>query len=149
VLGVETTLAPESAQGAVLGTTAVVDASSLITDSDVGAPVFDDIAHEFLVQVYAALAPTPAVLDRVRWVVDREKPAHTTYQLCVIDARMRVGVQARLGIDAIVGGPPRPAPLDGTRELGVDTVLPDETARRRRVSLIGVDARVGSRSTLA
>jgi hypothetical protein len=38
----------------------------------------------------------------VRAVLDREKPAHTVYSLRAIGARMRVGVQSRLGIDTIV-----------------------------------------------
>ncbi len=36
----------------------------------------------------------------------------TTYDLLVIDSAMRVGQQARLGIDTIVGGPPPPLVVD-------------------------------------
>ena len=151
-LGFDTILTAESPDGAVLGATAVVDRSALIDAASYGAPVFADVANRFTVQVYAAQLPADggeaAALDSIRSVLDREKPAHTTYELCVIDARMRVGAQARLGIDTIVGGPPRPAPMDGTLELGADTVLADESARRRRMSVMGEDARVGVRSTL-
>jgi phage tail-like protein len=152
VLGVDTMLTSESPDGAVLDDTAIVDHSALVDAGRYGAPVFAGVANRFTVQVYAAELPTDGVsaaLDRVRSVLDREKPAHTTYDLCVIDARMRVGDQARLGIDTIVGGPPRAEPFDGTLELGADTVLADESPRRRRMSVMGQDARVGVRSTLA
>ena len=40
-------------------------------------------------------------------MIEREKPAHTAYHLCVIEPRMRVGSQARIGVDAIIAqGPP-------------------------------------------
>jgi hypothetical protein len=58
-------------------------------------------------------------------VLDREKPAHTTYHLCVIEPRMRVGLQSIVGVDAIVGGAPTGSAFDGTHELGIDMVLPD------------------------
>ncbi len=152
VLGFDTILTAESPDGAVLGTTAVVDRSALINAEDYGAPVFADIANRFTVQVYAAELPPGGEstgLDSVRSVLDREKPAHTAYDLCVIDARMRVGAQARLGIDTIVGGPPAAEPLDGTLELGADTVLAGESAHRERMAVMGQDARVGVRSILA
>ena len=38
-------------------------------------------------------------------IIEEEMPAHTTYHLCLIEPRLRVGYQARLGIDTIVAGP--------------------------------------------
>ncbi|MCL4852827.1 MAG: hypothetical protein KJZ78_15810, partial [Bryobacteraceae bacterium] len=67
--------------------------------------------------------------------IDREKPAHTEYELCVIGPQMRVGIQARVGIDSIVAAGPRgaatgkplgdgvlaapPSPEDGDQTPGV------------------------------
>ena len=40
---------------------------------------------------------------QVAAVVEREKPAHTDATLCPVYPRMRVGVQATLGVDSVVG----------------------------------------------
>lgn len=122
-LGFDTMLAAGSPDGAILGVSAPVDRSSLIRAEDRGAPVFDERAHRFSVRVYAAELSGTDGLERVRDVIDREKPAHTTYHLCPIEARARVGAQARLGIDAIVGGPRLPTALGTAGRLGDDMAL--------------------------
>jgi phage tail-like protein len=43
------------------------------------------------------------VRARVERIVEREKPAHTEAMLCPVLPRLRVGVQASLGVDAAVG----------------------------------------------
>jgi phage tail-like protein len=146
-LGFDTVLASAAAQGAVVGTTALVDRSHLIGEEELGAPAFDDVAHRFAVQVYAAELTGPDPLDRVREVLDREKPAHTTYHLCAIEPRMRVGFQARVGIDAVVGGPPEPGVLGGARRLGSDTVLGGTPESDSIGGIVG-GARVGAGATL-
>jgi phage tail-like protein len=103
LLGFATMLAPGPLDGAVLGTTATVDQSHMTTGQDFGAALFEDVAHRFCVSVYCSELTSTDTLSKVQEVIDREKPAHTTYQLCVIEPALRVGVQARLGIDAIVG----------------------------------------------
>ena len=148
-LGFDTALAPPGAQEAVLGSSAVVNRARLRAPQETATLVLDGDAHRFCVQVYAAEAPTPDSVSRVRRVVDREKPAHTVYHLCVIQPRMRVGFQARVGIDAIVGGPYDPGMWSEPRQLGVDTVLADIGARRAPIDRIGGSARVGSGATLA
>jgi phage tail-like protein len=106
-LGFTTMLAPAQLQGAVVGTSATLDQSHLTQGEDFGAVLFEDLAHRFCVQVYCAELIRPGALEDVRAVIEREKPAHTDYHLRVIEPRMRVGVQARVGIDAIIAqGPP-------------------------------------------
>lgn len=120
-LGFSTQLASASAEGAVLDATATLDASHLTRGERFGAALFEDVAHRFCVDVYCADLRHPRVLDDVRAVLDREKPAHTVYSLRTIDARMRVGVQARIGIDAIVARGPAPAAVGavlGSARLG-------------------------------
>jgi phage tail-like protein len=102
--GINTVLAPAQAQGAVAGTSATLGRSHLSRGDDFGASLFEDVAHDFCVQVYCAELTRPGSLEDVRTLLDREKPAHTRYCLSVIEPRMRVGVQGRIGIDAIVGG---------------------------------------------
>ena len=101
-LGFTTALAPAQLAGAVLGTTSTLDRSHLTSDDMPGAALFDDVAHQFCVQVYCADLTRPGALAAAREVLEREKPAHTDYHLCVIEPRCRVGAQARVGIDAII-----------------------------------------------
>ena len=147
-LGVSTMLADASPDGAVLGATARVNRSSLIHEEDRGAPVFDERAHRFTVRVYAAELSGTDGLDRVRGVIDREKPAHTTYHLCAIEARARAGAQARLGIDAIVAGPPLATSLGGSARLGNDMALGDTPGGKHVGSALGKGARVGIQATV-
>jgi hypothetical protein len=142
-------LAPAHAQGSVVGTTATVGQSHLISAEEYGAPLFEDVAHSFCVQVYAVDLPDPGALDRVRAVIEREKPAHTRYHLCPIAARMRVGFQARLGIDAIVAGPPPDLRLDVPHELGQSTILSAVTGKGRPGTRLGEGARLGRSTRLA
>jgi phage tail-like protein len=108
-LGFSTMLAPGPLEGAVLGSTAVVDQSHMTTGENLGAALYEDVAHRFCVHVYCSELTRPGALETVRAVIEREKPAHTAYELCVIEPAMRVGVQARIGFDTIVAAGPPPA----------------------------------------
>ncbi len=122
VLGADTMLAVAHAEGAVVGTTATLGQSHLIAEDEYGAPLFAETAHHFCV---STLAPgDPGTLALLREVIEREKPAHTTFDLCAIGADLRVGFQARIGIDAIVAGPPQPLVMGGPGLLGFGTALP-------------------------
>ncbi len=103
-LGFSTMLAPASAAGAILDGTSVLDASDLTAPDDpFGSALFDDVAYRFQVEINAGELTRVGAIDSVRAVIDREKPAHTICDLCVIHPRMRVGSQCRVGIDAIIG----------------------------------------------
>ena len=116
-LGFGTALAPAAAQGAVLGTTATLDASSLVAEEDFGTPLFEDVAHRFCVGVHARDVAGPGAREALERLVDRERPAHTAAHVCVVEPRGRVGAQARVGVDAVVAGPPPPLAL-GRAPLG-------------------------------
>ncbi len=112
-LGFDTMLIAGPADGAVVGVTAVVEASSLTGGANTGAPLFADLAHRFHVAVVPNPGRAVTSLDaQLRALVDTEKPAHTVYTLCVAGPQARVGTQARVGIDAIVAGPATPLDLD-------------------------------------
>lgn len=120
-LGFTTMLAPGPAQGAVVGTSATLNQSNLTEDVDLGAALFDDLAHKFCIQVYCAELNRPGAMAALQAVIAREKPAHTECHVCGIDARMRVGVQTRVGIDTVVAAGPPVAELGkqlGTGALG-------------------------------
>ncbi|MCU0526263.1 MAG: phage tail protein [Elainella sp. Prado103] len=147
-LGFNTRLVPAQAQGAVLDTTALLDQSHLIRDEDYGAPLFEDIAHHFCVQVYAAESNRPVTLTKIQQILDREKPAHTTYQICPIEARMRVGFQAQIGIDTLIGQPPSQMLLNQPQALGWNTVLAEAPDQSPAAGVIGKNIRIGLHKSL-
>jgi hypothetical protein len=116
----------------------VLDQSQLIADSDYGVPLFEDVAFQFSVLVYRGQVNCPATLALVQSVIDREKPAHTTSQLCILEPAMRVGFQARLGIDTVVGGEPAAMRLGDASTLGAATVLGGQPPGR-----VGFNSRLG------
>lgn len=110
-LGFDTMLASAEAQGAVLGTTATLDRSHLITNAEFGAPLFTDVAHRFVVMVYQNAVSSPQRLVDLHAIIERDQPAHTVYQLCVIQPALRIGLQSTVGIDTVVAGPSPATPL--------------------------------------
>jgi phage tail-like protein len=119
ILGFSTGLASAAPQGAVIGSTSVLDQAHLITQNELGAPLFEAVAYQFSVLVYSGEIQCGGKLAAVQAVVENEKPAHTLYHLCVVEPQMRVGFQSRLGIDTVVAGPAGPS------RLGVaDTATP-------------------------
>jgi phage tail-like protein len=143
VLGWTTMLAPAQPQGAVVGTSADLDQSHLIDTDQFGAPLFTDVAYQFSVQVLRGQLNCPETLARIRAVLDREKPAHTAYQLCIVEPLMRVGFQCRVGIDTVVGGPRRSLSLGSDQILGQGSLLagPPES-RLGDGSLLGKSTRL-------
>jgi phage tail-like protein len=140
VLGVSTMLASAQPQGAVLGTTATLDYSHLITNEEFGAPLFESVAHQFSVQVYRSQLHCADTLAELRGIVESEKPAHTDYHLCIIEPRMRVGFQSRVGIDAVIGGPPMQTRLGEGSELVLGGEPPGQIGENSR---LGMTTRVG------
>jgi phage tail-like protein len=139
-VGATTVVAPANSQGAVLGTTAILGGSDVIAPEQMGVPVFADIVNRFCVQVYAAQVEDPSILGAINQVVARQAPAHTLAHVCLIQPAMRVGHQARLGIDTIVGGPTPDMRLDASSIIGLNAVLANLPPRSERV---GFGLRVG------
>jgi hypothetical protein len=117
---------------------AVVGESTPLAASEFGDGLFGDYAHLFTVVAPAGSCQDAAARAALREVIEAEKPAHTDYHLCFVEPRMRVGFQARLGIDAVVAKGPPPLRLDGTR-LGHDSYLDDAPEGTR----LGARARLG------
>jgi phage tail-like protein len=136
VLGVGTVLAAAEPQGAVAGSTAVLDGSYLSPQAEYARPLFDEVAHRFTVRVYRGARYSDEVASAVRVFLDRERPAHTAYHVCVVEPMFRVGVQARVGVDAIVAGPVAPTVLDDAGAAAV--VLGGDPAGK-----VGISSSVG------
>ena len=113
VLGVTTMLAAAEPQGAVLGSTATVNRSHLIGNDEYGVPLFDDVAHRFVVRLYEGAALSDERLRARDGACSNASGRHTRTTSCAASTRsFEIGVQSRIGIDAIVGGAPLPAALD-------------------------------------
>lgn len=139
-LGFTTMLATGSASGAILDSTALLDGSNL-TDpgGPFGAALFEDVAYRFCVQINAGELKRPGALAAVRDVIDREKPAHTVCELCIVQPAMRVGTRARIGVDTVVAGP-REAQLGACLDQVVLAARDrpcDETGRDGKISKQG------------
>jgi phage tail-like protein len=118
---------------------AVVGEAGPLEVRELGKPLFLDAAHRFTVFLPAYRAENGALRKEVRRIIDGEKPAHTDYHLCLIEPDLRVGFQAQVGIDTIVGGSPPPLRLDAAR-IGMETNLPAAAGKAPRV---GQNASVG------
>ncbi|HSS95546.1 MAG TPA: phage tail protein [Terriglobales bacterium] len=138
ILGWTTMLAPSQPQGAVVGTSCDLDQSHLITNDDFGSPLFTDIAHRFSVGVYRGQITCAETMTRIDAVIEQEKPAHTSYEICVIEPRLRVGFQCRVGIDTVVAGTPRSLSLGTGQMLGTESVLAGDGLSR-----LGIETNLG------
>ena len=101
---------------------AIVGESRPQAAGEYGVALVDDYAHLFTVMVPAAQVPLAWQRQALRDLIEAEKPAHTDFRLCLVEPSMRVGVQARVGIDSIVAGA-GPALRLGGGELGLDSYL--------------------------
>lgn len=141
VLGFTTRLGAAEPQGAVVGSTAMLDQSALITQEEFGAPLFENTAHQFSVYAYRSQVGNQHRLADLRTVINRQKPAHTAFQLCIIEAHFRIGFQATLGVDTVVAGEPSPAsPLGAT---ATDMVLAGEPPGQ-----MGINSKIGQTTRL-
>jgi hypothetical protein len=114
ILGFNTVLASAEPQGAVVGTTATLDSSQLIAHDEFATPLFDAVAYRFTVWLYPRELACPGKLDEVKAIIAREVPAHIVSDVCVITPGIRIGYQARLGIDTLIGGGPQVGRLGET-----------------------------------
>lgn len=102
-LGTGTQLAAAAPAGAILDRTDVLGQATLLDADRAGAGLFDDLAHHFVVRVCEADLAGPEARAALDAALSRRAPAHCTWSVQVIEPRLRVGFQARLGIDAVVG----------------------------------------------
>jgi phage tail-like protein len=95
--------------------------------------LFNYYAHRFLVYIPASWVQTKDNEAMLRRALEVEKPAQAVYELCLVEPRFRVGVQATIGQDTLIGSiprarlwrsdPQRPASAQPSSRLGYDTVL--------------------------
>ena len=93
--------------------------------------------------VHAGELTTSSARDALVGLVDRERPAHTAWALRVIEPRGRVGLQSRVGLDAIVARQGDPLALGAGGGLGEAALAGAPTPGRvGDHAHLGVDATV-------
>jgi phage tail-like protein len=123
------------------GSTPVAGLGFRVGGGDPNAP--DGSAHRFTVVV-----PQPLTGEQeaaVRHVLDTERPAHTDYDLCTVDAGMRAGSGLHVGLTSLVGPTGAMSPLvvgasavtAGTVVGGSGSGLPVEAGRLDRTARVG------------
>ena len=128
-LGASTKLAPAHMQAATLGNTATLDNAYLnnevsTSDIELGQNLFREHAHSFYVHIHEAELTYPEKLDEIKDIIAREKPAHTHARLNIIKPTLKIGLQSRIGVDAIVAKGPASMVLGETFGLLSEDSLP-------------------------
>lgn len=123
----------------------------LVSTGDPERDFFHHFAHRFRVYVPAAWLRTAGQEQMLRRAIEAEMPAHVQYELCLVEAGMRVGIQSTVGLDTIIGdAPPWRLPRDietqapslpPSGRLGDGTVLSRGSGSRPAV--LDSTARVG------
>ena len=145
LLGGDPSLSSRSVVGAGLRVGGRVGelASRPLDPDDTATSVFSSHAHRFTVLIPRPLAGEEEAA--IRHVLDTERPAHTAYDLCTVDAGMRVGNGLHLGISSIVG--PTGAfehAIAGRTLLGRRSILgPPSSGVAVSAARVGTSARVG------
>jgi phage tail-like protein len=126
----------------------------LVSPGDPQGDLFHEYAHRFRVFMPAAWVRTAQQERMIRRALDAEKPAHTCYDLCLVEPRFRVGLQSTVGLDTIIGPYPVaylacphddvPPSRPPRHRLGYDTILAGEPEDRLGMQLapgirVGVD----------
>lgn len=143
-LGFDTVLPRTSVDGLIVDESAV--GATNLREDGWGWSLFEPTAHRFTVIVPAASARDESSRRLLRDIIEKQKPAHTDFHLCFTEPSLRVGIQSRLGIDAIIAGPPQATPLGSGDALDRDLRLADDPLAAigavQRRARIGIDTRL-------
>lgn len=116
---------------------------ALVGTNDPLRDPFHVYAHRFSVFIPAALCRSTLAENRIRAVIEAEKPGHTDYTLCKVEPHFRVGVQSTVGLDTIVGRYPQVV-LNADSGLGYDFVLSGDPEAGEPATLrVGTQSQVG------
>jgi phage tail-like protein len=104
---------------------------------------FDTHAHRFSVVIPAILSAEQ--LEVVRHILEVHRPAHTLFDVCTLDAGMRIGRGLNVGLTSIIGGGAGFSTLQlGNSLLGRDAIIGrPEPGTHIGGSRLGRDSRVG------
>jgi phage tail-like protein len=95
---------------------------ALVGTGDPDRDPFHFYAHRFTIFLPFTQRWSDADVQRIRMLIEREKPGHTQFELRHVHPRFRVGVQSTLGLDTVVGAYPQLV-LNFCSTLGYDALL--------------------------
>lgn len=106
----------------------------LVSTGDPELEIFEEFSHRFRVFVPSSWIGTANDEEMVHRAIREEKPAHTSYELCLVEPRFRIGLQSTVGVDTILGDWPKahltcthdkniPPSRQPRHRLGFDTIL--------------------------
>jgi hypothetical protein len=128
-----------------VGNTARLGATRLDTSRAAVTDPFNADSYAFTVFVPGGLARTASARAATQRLLDQEKPAWAKAKLRFVLPRMRIGIQANIGFDSVVGCWPEGVLLDAAR-LGRASVLsagPNvDAGPRLGQSRVGAGARI-------
>ena len=131
-----------------LGANAQVGHTQLKTTPDPLRDPFHFYAHKFTVFVPASYEKEEARRKSLENLLQAERPAHTQFQVEYVAPRFRIGVQAMIGLDSVVGRYPSGVTLNQTT-LDRASVLSTSTRGEAAPSfVVGKQARVGTTTKL-
>lgn len=105
-----------------VGANSTIGRFQLIDYGDPALDAFNEYAYQFLVVVPRWPGATADDEQTLQQIIDLAKPAHTVGTLQWAEPRMRIGVQAFIGVDTVIGRYPVGV-IEGQGQLGYDTVL--------------------------
>jgi phage tail-like protein len=108
----------------------------LVSTGDPERDLFHEYANRFRVYVPAAWVRTAEAEKMLRRAIEAEKPAQAAYDLCLVEPRFQVGIQAMVGLNTIIGKLPT---LRLTCAAEVEDVPPSQAPRGR----LGYDTLLG------
>ena len=103
------------------------------------AELLSRYAHRFSVSLPAAWVKSEAAERMLRRAIDAERPAHVAYDLCLVEPRLRFGVQAAIGVDTQIAGPVRTVLTSADPGPALDPALRPPPSRQAHGRL-GLDA---------
>jgi phage tail-like protein len=131
-----------------IGTNSSVGNFRLIDYGDPNLDLFNEYANQFLVIVPRWPGAGDSDFQSLQQIVEMTKPAHTLAEIRWAEPRLRVGIQAFVGVDTVLGKYPIGV-IEGQGTLGYDTVLGVPGEQNKRPSLqVGRNATVGSTTVL-
>jgi phage tail-like protein len=126
-----------------VGVNSTIGGFQLIDYGNPSLDFFNAYAYQFLVVVPRWPGATASDEQTLLQIIEMAKPAHTIGTLQWAEPRMRVGLQAFIGVDTVIAKYPVGV-IEGQGQLGYDTVLgnPSETTARPQVR-VGQSSRLG------
>jgi phage tail-like protein len=131
-----------------VGSNSQIGSFQLIDFGDPQLDLFNAYAYQFVVVVPRWPGATDGDEKALQQVIDLAKPAETLGKLQWAEPRFRLGIQAFVGVDTVIGRYPLGV-IEGHGKLGYDTVLGDPAEEATRHSMkIGDTSRVGCNTVL-